>query len=98
MFYYDKVVGTNGYAHWAAKPYAGRNNAAESDVSIICVGTGEQFEYESVDRAKMTLPEVQERAILDLAKVNPQTVVVIFAGSSIDVSRLLRRKWAKSRL
>lgn len=86
MFYYDKVVGTNGYAHWAAKPYVGRNHAAESDVSVICVGTGEKFEYESLDRATMKLPEAQERAILDLAKLNPQTVVVIFAGAPIDVS------------
>jgi len=85
MFYYDKVLGTNGYAHWAAKPQNGKNNFAEAEVGIICVGTGAQFEYESFDRPTMKLPRVQEQAILDLAKVNPNTVVVIFAGSAIDV-------------
>lgn len=41
------------------------------------------MEYESVDRKTMRLPEVQERAILDLAKVNPNIVVAVFAGSAI---------------
>ena len=41
---------------------------------------------ESVDRTDMRLPLVQERAIIDLARINPNTVVVIFAGAPIDVS------------
>ncbi|MDE6373130.1 MAG: glycoside hydrolase family 3 C-terminal domain-containing protein, partial [Clostridia bacterium] len=86
MYYYDKVLGTNGYAHWCAKPHKGRVYAAEADVSVICAGTGMHIELESVDRTDMRLPEVQERAILDLARINPNTVVVIFAGSPIDVS------------
>ncbi len=86
MYYYNKVLGTNGYAHWAAKPHLGRNYAAECEMNIICVGTGAPFEYEAGDRTDMRLPAVQERAILDLARINPNTVVVIFAGSPIDVS------------
>ncbi len=86
MFYYDKVLGTNGYAHYAAKPHVGKNMAAAADINIICVGTGVNIEAESYDRTDMRLPLAQERAILDLAAINPDTVVIIFAGSAIDVS------------
>ena len=85
MYYYNKVLGTNGYAHWCAKPHKGKAYAAESGVNVICAGTGVPFEYESGDRTDMRLPSSQERAIIDLAEINPNTVVVIFAGSPIDV-------------
>ena len=61
-------------------------NAALADVSIVCAGTGADLEYESGDRESIRLPEVQERAIVDIAKANPETVVVLFAGSAVDVS------------
>lgn len=86
MYYYDKVLGTNGYMHWAAKPNKGKTAAALAEVCVVCAGTGAPFEYESLDRADMRLPVAQERAILELAEVNPNTVVVLFAGSAIDVS------------
>ena len=57
-----------------------------SDTCLIFAGTGTPFEYESFDRPDMKLPYVQERAIIDISSVNPNTVVVIFAGSAIDVS------------
>ena len=60
--------------------------AGRGDVNIVCVGTGEQIEYESGDRESLRLPAVQEQAILDTAAQNPNTVVVIFAGGAIDVS------------
>lgn len=82
-FYYGGVV---GHGQFSCKPARGYRNAALSDVNIICVGTGAPYEYESVDRTNMRLPEAQERAILNQAAVNPNTVVVIFAGSAIDVS------------
>lgn len=86
MFYYDKVLGTNGYGDYTAKPMHARTNAACADVSLIFCGTGAPFEYESFDRPHMKLPIAQERAILDLAEINPNTVVILFAGSPIDVS------------
>lgn len=86
MFYFDKVLGSNGETAVSTRPYRGRNNAAVADVNIICAGTGVPFEFESFDRRSMKLPVAQERAILDLAAVNPNTVVVLFAGSAIDVS------------
>lgn len=60
--------------------------AGRGDVNIVCVGTGEGTEYEGGDRESLRLPAVQEQAILDTAAQNPNTVVVLFAGSAIDVS------------
>ena len=62
--------------------------AAESDVSLLFVGTGAQFEQEAKDReSAMRLSDCVERMICDLAMVNPATVVVIFACAPIDMSR-----------
>lgn len=88
MFSYDGVV---GHGEFGANPDEGLRKAALADVQIVCVGTGAPFEYESVDRKTMRLPEVQERAILDLAAVNPNIVVAVFAGSAIDMSLWIDR-------
>ncbi len=61
-------------------------NAKQSDVAIVCCGTGAGIEYEEGDRHSIRLPEVQERCILDTAEQNANTVVILFAGSAIDVS------------
>ena len=83
MFSYDGVVGHGAYG---ANPATGLLYAAESDSVIVCVGTGTPFEYESVDRKTMRLPEVQERAILDIAEINENVTVAVFAGAAIDMS------------
>ncbi|MDE5896391.1 MAG: glycoside hydrolase family 3 C-terminal domain-containing protein [Clostridia bacterium] len=83
MFSFDGVI---GHGEFGANPDKGLRNAALADVQIVCAGTGAPFEYESVDRRTMRLPEVQERAILDLAAVNPNIVVAVFAGSAIDMT------------
>ncbi len=84
MFWYERVSGAA--FKWSARPYQGKINAAKVNVSIICAGTGAKFEEESVDRRGMRLPIAQERAIIDLASVNPNTIVIIFAGAPVDVS------------
>ena len=61
--------------------------AGRSDVNIVCVGTGDGIEYEGGDRQTLRLPAVQEQAILDTAAQNPNTVVVLFSGGAVDVSR-----------
>ncbi len=82
-FRYDEVDSFSQNVRAAAQ------NAYECDVSIVCVGLGEKFEREGADRASMRLPRVQEQAILQSASQNPNTVVVIFAGSAIDI-----KNWA----
>lgn len=62
------------------------DNAAESDVNIVFAGTGAHLESEGGDRQRMTLCDAPVRTILDTAAVNKNTVVVLFAGSPIDMS------------
>lgn len=61
-------------------------NANLADVSVVCVGTGKKYEYEGADRETLRLPKVQEDMINEIARASKKTVVVIFAGSSVDVS------------
>ena len=68
-----------------------RMNAAESAVNLVCVGTGNWLEFEEGDRRSMRLPEVQERLILETAKENANTIVVLFAGAAVDMSRWVDR-------
>ena len=89
-FRYDEVESFGQSARRAALL------AAECDCSIVCVGLGEKFEREGADRETARLPAVQERAILESAKSNPNTVVVVFAGlmllvyGSSSISRGIR--------
>lgn len=62
------------------------DNAAESDINIVFAGTGAKTEVENSDRASMKLHDAQVRTIVDTSAVNSNTVVVVFAGSPIDMS------------
>ena len=64
-------------------------NAAACDVNLVFAGTGAHIETEGRDRTSMRLAAAQERTILDTAAVNPNTVVVLFAGAPIDMSAWL---------
>lgn len=60
--------------------------ASESDICIVCVGTGAPVEYEGADRQTLRLPAAQESAILETAQQCKNTVVVVFAGGAIEMS------------
>ena len=62
------------------------DNAAMSDVNLVFAGTGAHLESEGGDKQTMRLYDAQERTILDTAAVNKNTVVVLFAGSPVDMS------------
>ena len=66
-----------------------RLNASASDVNLVCVGTGNLIEFEEGDRRGMRLPDVQEKLILETAKENQNTVVILFAGAAVDMSAWL---------
>ncbi len=59
--------------------------AAEADVAIVCVGTTEETESEGHDRAAFALPGRQDELIRRVAAVNDHTVVVVNAGSPVDM-------------
>ncbi|MBE6023067.1 MAG: glycosyl hydrolase [Cellulosilyticum sp.] len=60
--------------------------AKEADIAVVFVGTGDIVETESADREHIKLKKAAEILILQVAKVNPNTVVVLQAGSAIDMS------------
>lgn len=56
------------------------------DVSIICVGDNDVCEAEGHDRQHIKLAKEEEDTICAIAKVSKKTVVVVYAGSAIDMS------------
>ena len=59
------------------------NAAAAADVSIVIVGTNDDWESEGWDRAELELPGRQDELISRVADVCPRTVVVVNAGSPV---------------
>ena len=59
--------------------------AAQSDVSIVVVGTNDDWESEGYDRSVMDLPGEQDHLISEVASVSKRTIVVINAGSPVTM-------------
>ncbi len=55
--------------------------AAEADVAVVIVGTDHDWETEGEDRTTLALPGAQDELVAAVAAANPNTVVVINAGS-----------------
>ncbi len=60
--------------------------ARSSDVCVVCVGTDNRTEGEGYDRDTLRLSSTQENIILAAAEGNENVVVVLHAGSAIDMS------------
>ncbi|GAA3979584.1 glycoside hydrolase family 3 C-terminal domain-containing protein [Mucilaginibacter dorajii] len=65
--------------------------ARESDVVIIFGGLNHDFDTESFDKQNMDLPYGQEVLMQEVAKANPNTVVVIVAGSPVKLAGIVNR-------
>jgi beta-glucosidase len=65
--------------------------ARESDVAIIFGGLNHDFDTESSDKQNMDLPYGQQVLIQEVAKANPHTVVVIIAGSPVELAGIVYR-------
>ncbi len=59
--------------------------ARSSEVAVVVVGTTEQIESEGFDRADLRLPGRQDELVAAVAAVNPRTVVVVNAGSPVEL-------------
>ncbi len=59
--------------------------AREADVAVIVVGTTEEVESEGFDRTTLRLPGRQDELVSRVAQVNPRTVVVVNAGSPVEL-------------
>lgn len=65
--------------------------AKESDVVLIFGGLNHDFDTESADKQNMDLPYGQEILMQEVAKANPNTVVVIIAGSPVQLTGIVNR-------
>jgi len=65
--------------------------AKESEVAIIFAGLNHDFDTESSDKQNMDLPYGQDVLIREVAKANPNTIVVIIAGSPVKLSGIVYR-------
>ena len=59
--------------------------AAESDVCVVFAGLPDRYESEGYDRKHMGFPANQNRLIAELAKVQPNIVVVLHNGSPVEM-------------
>ncbi|MBQ8884914.1 MAG: glycoside hydrolase family 3 C-terminal domain-containing protein [Clostridia bacterium] len=60
--------------------------ACKHDISVVLVGLGPEVETEGKDRSSLRLSEKDERLIKLVAATGTKTVIVIEAGSAIDMS------------
>lgn len=58
----------------------------ESDLTIAVLGINKTIEREGMDRTNINLPLDQEQFIQEIYKVNPNTVVILVAGSSLAIN------------
>ncbi len=59
--------------------------AAEADVAVVVVGLNGQWESEGYDRPDLALPGRQRELIEAVIEANPRTVVVVNAGSPVEM-------------
>lgn len=57
--------------------------AQNAEVAVIVAGLPDAFESEGYDRTHLSMPDCQVKLIREVAKVNPNTVVVLYNGSPI---------------
>ena len=57
-----------------------------SDLAIAVLGINKSIEQEGRDRNDLTLPKVQEDFIRHIYQLNPRTIVVLVAGSSLAIN------------
>lgn len=62
--------------------------AKNSDMAIIFAGSNRDYETESSDRVSLALPFAQEELIEKVLAVNPNTIVVMTAGSPFDIKNI----------
>nr|WP_083976300.1 glycoside hydrolase family 3 C-terminal domain-containing protein [Herbidospora sakaeratensis] len=59
--------------------------AREADVAVVVVGTSKEVESEGFDRTSLRLPGRQDELVARVAAANPRTVVVVNAGSPVEM-------------
>ncbi len=89
----DRVSYSKAYSYWgnSYRPdifeiREALDTAAGADAAVVFVGENSSVETEGSDRVSIRLHPAFEKLIQQVAKVNPNTIVVVQAGSAIDMS------------
>lgn len=83
---YHAVYGSKPYADTTFCQKSALESAYSSDAVIVAVGNNHYIESEHFDRSDLRLPKTQVDLIQKIASINPNTIVLIYAGSCVDVS------------
>jgi beta-glucosidase len=87
--YYENAGDAVALLGWMKPNESGLQTAVEfakkSDVAIVFAGNSQYQESEGFDREFITLPENQIELINEVAKVNPNTIVVLNAGAQVTL-------------
>ena len=63
--------------------------ARTSDVALLVCGLNHDYDTESFDRLNMDIPYGQVELIQEVVKANPRTIVVMIAGSPLNMAHAL---------
>jgi len=80
----DELLANDGFN---IKSFVRYNYPTDADYCILCVGNDETTEAEGFDRKDLSLKPADEEMIIKCAERNSNTIVLIYSGSAIDVSR-----------
>ena len=94
--YFDGGGDSFGRLYWTAPDIDSRDRielfgeagkaAAECDLTVAVLGIDKSIEREGQDRYTLELPADQQEFIREIYKINPNTVVVLIAGSSLAIN------------
>ncbi len=59
--------------------------AARADLAVVVVGLTADWESEGFDRANLALPGEQTRLVSEVAAAQPNTAVIVVAGSAVEM-------------
>ena len=68
------------------------DGAKEAEVAVLVVGLPDSYESEGYDRQHMAMPESHCELVSEIAKVNPNVVVVLMGGSPVEMPWLADAK------
>lgn len=62
-----------------------KERARNADVAVVFIGLTDEYETEGADRHHLSIPPMHITLVEEVAKVNPNTVVVLSGGASIEM-------------
>lgn len=62
-----------------------KKKAAAADVAVVFIGLTDEYETEGADRHHLSIPPMHNALVEQVLKVNPNTVVVLSGGASVEM-------------